>query len=162
MSEETKTPVELIAQFSRCINFPRDTEGIQIFAQELKQAAEATKVPMESIVSKCREVADRAPEYRDMLAIGQEIADEEQRKQAAARDQRKEWERQYGKPQKFDVEWTLADGAKAHESRRQMNKAIWERLGKPKDGLVHVSWHAYFTVMAELGYPMTGAQKQYL
>jgi hypothetical protein len=160
MDEESKTPVELVAAFSRCVNFPRDLETIQIFAQELKSAANATGVSMEKIVAKCREVSDRAPEYSDMVNVGREIADDqtrEQRIREASKSQRAEWEKQYGPPQKMEVDWDLA-------AIKERDRIMWAKIrghlsGHCKDSAQRfdfskASWAEVYRAKRELGYAL--------
>jgi len=80
MSQAKKTPTQLLAIFSRCINFPRDKEGVTEFAAELTKASRESGTSMEEIVQRCRESSDRAPEYLHMLVAGRDIADERRRK----------------------------------------------------------------------------------
>jgi hypothetical protein len=167
---DQKTPLELVEQFSRCVNYPRTSEGIVAFAEELQNASEYSGVPMEDIVAKCREVADRAPEYADMLGIAREIKEDRQRKEEASTDKRKEWEREFGQPSKFDVDWSPGEVHKAAREREKLlNKRLREYLGispyhptPSRRDLQSVSLHDRFKAMKELGYELTMEQAKYL
>jgi hypothetical protein len=165
---EPKLPVELVANFSRCINYPRDKAGIQIFAQELSRASSVTGVPMESIVLKCREVADVAPEYADMVQIGREIAADQSRKDEASRSQRREWESQYGKPEPFKADWTMEDVKKSREQDRLMWARIKTRLadrfkgGNKQFDFSKATWGQVYRAKRELGYPLTPYEEKWI
>ena len=167
MDEEPKTPEELIAVFSRCKNFPRDFATIQIFAQELKRASMSAGVPMEAIVLKCREVADFAPEYADMVKIGRELAADQARKDEASRNQRREWEREYGPPQKIEVDWT--DTIK---TSREADRLMWARIkarladafkgGNKQFDFSKVTWGQVYKAKRELGYTLTPYEEKWI
>lgn len=170
MSDEApKLSSELIIAFERCVNYPRDEEGVILFAQELRRASDQTGVAMASIVTKCREVSDRAPEFADMVNIAREISADEERKRDAFAEQQRQWREQYGKPEKFQCDWSLVGCHEVHKARRLMNQRIAAHLGinsvnpnPNRRDLQRVSWHDYFTAKKELGYPLEPAQEKYL
>ena len=69
--EETQDPMELIAAFSRCQNWPADDFGRISLAQGLRRASERTGVPMLRIVEECGETSRFCPTDADLFTVAQ-------------------------------------------------------------------------------------------
>jgi hypothetical protein len=67
------TPMELVAAFARCSNYPRDSEGILMLAQGLKRASTASGVAMEAIVRRCTESSVFCPTDFDLFKVAEEL-----------------------------------------------------------------------------------------
>lgn len=71
--EEAVFPVDLVAAFSRAVNYPRDQNGVQLLAQGLAKASRATSASMRAIVDRCLELSDRCPTDFEMIKAGESI-----------------------------------------------------------------------------------------
>lgn len=170
-TEEFIAALELVAHFSRCKNYPRETEGVNLLAEELVQASGFTGIEMSAIVAKCREVASICPEYSDMLNIAREIKEDRRRvaDDEAYRKNRAQWEKQFGPPSKVSVDWDLASAAKALDRLKEIDHQVARHLGvsslnpnPSRCDLQNVSLHDKFKAMQDLGYPLTPEQHKYL
>lgn len=108
---EDQSPARLIAPFARAGNFPKDPAGRQALIDGLMRAANTTNVPAEQIVARCLEFSEYCPTDHDLLTVAGEIRNESRRAEEATRDQKAEWEKQYGPP---DPGW----------SKRLLNAAV--------------------------------------
>ena len=52
---------EQIEAFSRCVNYPRDENGAELFAQAFQAAAAKFDVALDRLISRCAAASDRCP-----------------------------------------------------------------------------------------------------
>ncbi len=100
MNEEI-TSQELVARFSRCERYPEDKQGINFLADGLERASESAGVSMLEIVEACAAISRFCPTDAELLTVARNIRDEHRREEESKRDQKAEWEKQYGKPEPF-------------------------------------------------------------
>ena len=102
---EQPTPEGICRQaFSRCSNWPTDFAGQQGLYRGLSQACVQFRISQEDLIDRCREISPFCPTDADLFRVAGEMFSARQAAAEASRDQRKEWERQYGKPQPFGMD----------------------------------------------------------
>lgn len=102
-SLEELSPEDLCRQaFSRCSNWPEDRLGQIGLAQGLYRASERFKITQQDLINRCKELSAFCPTDADLLRVAGEMFTQRKGAMEAARNQRKEWEREYGPPRAFD------------------------------------------------------------
>ena len=79
---DERPPIDLIAVFERCVNYPRDRAGVQALAQGLAKASQITGISAAKIVERCCEESSRCPTDAELLqtARGLQAPNSEERK----------------------------------------------------------------------------------
>ena len=152
--EEPKTPMELIAAFSRSSNFPRDVAGLQFLALGLVRASQQYEVPMDELVTKCLDLSAFCPTDADLMKVGAEIFEARQRVKEAKRNQESEWLEKCGPPAPFDwkaLDRRQIDGYKSRETA--LWKALREKFKSDHGGAIAwPGWETLADAAQELGY----------
>ena len=60
-SPTDKPAREQIEAFSRCVNYPRDENGVELFAEAMQNAASHFGVPLDRLIARCAAASDRCP-----------------------------------------------------------------------------------------------------
>ena len=159
----------LIEAFSRARNFPRDSAGREALLMGLERAARETGIAARLIVERCVTLSEYCPTDFDLLRVAGEIQDEGKRAEEASRDQKAEWEQQYGKPKPFDIEMELAarqiaEAGKRHwEEDRIMQRRIKAELVRRHPGTTdwtRMSRAEYFRAKRDLGYELCAYERE--
>lgn len=171
LQPEPPDPIDLIWRFATCKNFPRTEEyALRILAQALAGAAKKYSLDIRDVVERCIEVSEYCPTEHDLREVAREIHEEQQRAVEAKRNQIREWEKQYGKPEPFKVGECLHCGRKWSEitsTHRAKESEMWAKLrahfgvgivgGKSWD---QISWARIYEAQEKLGYPLTKEQRR--
>jgi hypothetical protein len=157
----------LIEAFGRARNFPRDGAGRDALVIGLDRAARETGIAARLIVERCVTLSEYCPTDFDLLRVAGEIRDEGKRSEEASRDQKAEWEQQYGKPKPFEMEIAarqISESGKRHwEEDRIMQRAIKAELQRRHPGSIDwtkISRAEYFRAKRDLGYPLCPYEKE--
>lgn len=121
MENETElepAPIDLIATFQRCANYPRDYAGVIALAQGLRKASDRYEILMQAIVDRCAETSQFCPTDAELLNAALSMRDTLDRALQDANDKKEksEWERKHGKPIPWTAELCLRCGAHPHSS----------------------------------------------
>ncbi len=70
--ERIELALQMCAAFQRCMNYPKNEDGILALAQGLVKASDTTGVYMRKIVDECLESSMYCPTDADMLAVARD------------------------------------------------------------------------------------------
>lgn len=70
--------MRLCSAFTRCMNYPKDEDGVAALARGLMWAASSTDIPMHRIVEECCRISMYCPTDADMLTVARDIRGPEQ------------------------------------------------------------------------------------
>ncbi len=150
--EITEFPMEFLPRFQRCVNYPRDEEGVVALAQGLAASSRHTGVTMADIVERWATTSPYCPTDVELLATAKAIKAKRIWDAESERHIHAEWRRQYGPPTKFDWQTEAAkilpQARKAQERQRKM----WEQLRERFDSNNWPDWTALAVAARELGY----------
>lgn len=164
---EERSAGELVAGFSRAGNFPKDPIGRQALIAGLTRAVHETGVPAEQIVERCLAQSEYCPTDHDLLTVAGEIRDAAVRDAEAARDQKAEWERQYGPASKVDIE--AAEIMEHARLAKELDKRVITALTKyfqvrgkydPKVHLQKIPLREWYKAKEKLGFTLTPGERR--
>ena len=118
---------KLIATFQRCVNYPKDAEGVSALVEGLARAARETDIQIEEIVSRCAELSQYCPTDADLLKVAEEIrADRiKAREDEVERHRVENWEKESGPPKPFEwnesVDWNRAKEVEVRRDRMYLD-----------------------------------------
>ncbi len=150
--------IELVEKLSRTRNYPKDDEGVSNLAKGLQYAESKTNIGPGRIIERCSASSEFCPTDYDLLTVAQELAREDGvaagtfdsmagAGNAAKPDQRKQWEKEYGKPQAFPVGVIDQERLKKFKARE---KALYSAIRKahPEE----LDWHGMAAAAEEAGF----------
>ncbi len=160
-------PVDLIARFYPCQNYPRaDALAIRLLAQDLAAAATKFNLSQTAIVDFCVLESGFCPTGHDLFRVAQEMREAEIRRVESKKNQYAEWEKQYGKPEKPpSVAVCLGNGrewkeirATADRKRKTLLDAV--RAQYPDKNPAALSWAKIYRVWESCGERLNGDQRR--
>lgn len=103
---EDLLPEELIVRFERCVNYPRESLGLQMLVQALCRAADRYAVAPAEVVQRCADLSDRCPTDAHLLDAARLIREDRDRRTAAV----PAWQRPPACIACDDTGWIVVEG----------------------------------------------------